>query len=128
MDILHHRQLILVYIDFDRLLKMLLFTTPREVVLSVCMGVGGCFCPISSRKFRAGIVSQQLTKSAQSSASAAEDITALIIFDMVRTAMLLGVFSDLSVMKKCPPDLLWEPDSEGYEASLCPDRTISLAR
>ena len=56
----------------------------------VCMGVGGCLCPISSRTIRAGIAPLQLMKSAQSSASVAKYITALIICDMVMTAPLLG--------------------------------------
>ena len=33
-------------IDLSRLLAMLLVTTPRVVVLSVCIGVGGCLWPI----------------------------------------------------------------------------------
>ena len=79
---------------------MLLFTTPRAVVFSVCMGVGGCLCPIYSRKIRAGIASRQLMKSAQSSAYAAEDMTTLIICDMVMTVPLLGGVAEKSVMKK----------------------------
>ena len=58
----------------------------------------------------AGIASQQLTKRAQSYASAAEDMTALIICYMVKTAPLLGGFSDSSVMKKCPPAMLIDPE------------------
>ena len=107
---------------------MLLFTAPSTVVLSVYMGAGGWLCPISSWKICAGIVSRELTKSAKSSASAAEDMNALIIYDMVMTAPLLGGVLDSSVMKIFAPALIWGPDSEKCEASLCPDRTMSLAR
>ena len=107
---------------------MLLFATPIAVVLSVCMGIGSFLCPITSRTIRAGIDSRQLTKSAQSSTSAAEDMTSLIIWDIFMTAPLLDVFSDSSITKTCPPDLLQDLDSERYEASLCPARTLSLAR
>ena len=34
-------------IDFDCFLAMLLVTKPCAVVLSFCIGVGGCLCPIS---------------------------------------------------------------------------------
>ena len=83
--------------DSSRLLAILFVTTPSDVVLSVCMGVGGCLCPISSRAWRAGIASRQLMKRAPSSASAADDMTAFIICATVRTAPLFGG----SAMKKC---------------------------
>ncbi len=35
----------------------LLFTTPCAVVLSVCIGVGGCLCPRKLRACRAGMAS-----------------------------------------------------------------------
>ena len=99
-EILHRSQLILISIDFNRLLTMLLFTTPRVAVFSIYMGVDGCLFPIFSRKIRAGIASRQLTKSAQISAYAAEDMTALIICDMVMTVPLLGGVADYSAMKQ----------------------------
>ena len=125
---MHRSQLILVSIDLSRLMTMLLFTMPRAVVLSFCMGIGGCLCPIYSKTIRSGIASRQLTKSAKSAASAAEDMTALIIFDMVMKAPLLGGFSDFSVKNNCPPALLQEPDPERYDALLCPAITLLLAR
>ena len=57
----------------------LLLTTPLAVELSVCIGVGGCGCPISANMFLMCTASLALMKSAPNSASAAEDITALII-------------------------------------------------
>ena len=85
---------------------MLLLTMPSAVVLSVYIGVGGCLCPISSSVVLAGTAFLQLMKSAHSSASAADDMTALTILDIVVTAPLFGGSSVLSVMKKCPPALL----------------------
>ena len=98
--------------DFRRLLAMLLLTTPRAVVLLVCTGVGGCLCPIILSAWRAGIASLQFMKRALSSASAAEDITALIIWDTVMTAPLSGGMAAFSDMKKCPPALLLSFDSD----------------
>ena len=60
-------------IDFKRLLAMLFVIKPCAVVLSICIGVGGCLCPISLSAWRAGMALRQLMKSALSLASAAED-------------------------------------------------------
>ena len=106
---------------------MLLVTTPCAFVLSFCMGVGGYLFPISSRDWIAGMASLQLTNSGPSSASDADDITALNILTIVNAATLLGgnvVFLDI---KKCPPALLLAFVSERYEASLWPASNISLA-
>ena len=56
-----------------------LFTTPHAVELSVCIGVGGCLCPSSLRVLRIGTAFFALMNSPPSSASAADDITALMI-------------------------------------------------
>ena len=77
-------------IDLSFLLAMLFETTPSAVVLSVCIGVGGCLCPISSRVCCAGIASRQLMESASSSASAAEDMIVLITCDVVSKEPLFG--------------------------------------
>ena len=92
--------------DFRCLLAMLLVTTPSAVVLLVCICVGGCLWPISSSVWRAGMASRQLMKRATSSASNAEDMTALIIFAMVMTTSLFCGMAELLDMKKCPPSLL----------------------
>ena len=86
--------------DFRSLLAILLVTTPWAVVLSVCIGLGGCLCPIALRACRAGISTLQLMKRSPSYASAAEDIIALMIWEMVTTAPLLAVMGDLLDMKK----------------------------
>ena len=113
--------------DFRRLIAMLFVTTPSAVVLSVCIGVGGCLWTIYLSEWRDGMASRKLMKRAPSSASAAEDMTALIIFVMVITAPLLGGMAEFLDMKKCPPSLLRAFVSEIYEASLWPARNILLA-
>ena len=98
--------------DFRRLLEIFLVTTPWAVVFSVCIGVGGCSCPIALRACRAGIASLQLMKRAPSSTSAAEDITVLMIWEMVTTAPLLAGMGELLDMKNLPPARLLAFDSE----------------
>ena len=115
-------------IDFNILLTMLLLTTPSAVVLSVCIGVGGCLCPIYSSVVLSGTAPRKLMNSTQSSSSAVEDMTVLMILEIVVTALLFGGSAVSSVMKKCPPDLLRDFASERYDASLCPVSTMALAR
>ena len=74
-----------------------------------------------------GTASRQLMKRAASSASAAEDMTASMIWVMVMTAPLFGGVLVSLDMKTFPPALLRAFDSERYEASLCTTRTMSLA-
>ena len=75
-------------------------TTPNAVVLLVCIGVGGCLCPRDSKTCLAGTASRQLMNNAPTSASAAEDSTALIICEIVITAPLLcGVSVSLDMKK-----------------------------
>ena len=93
-------------INLSRLLAMLLVTTLREVVLSVCIGAGGCLWPIFFNAWRAGIASLQLMKRAPNSASSAEDMTAFMIREMVRTDPLFGGTDESSDMKKFPPAML----------------------
>lgn len=88
---------------------MLLFTIPQAVELSVWMGVGGWGCPISSRICLIYTVSLALVHSAPSSASAADDMTALMICAMFRMDPLGGGMSSLFNRKKCPPTLLLAP-------------------
>ena len=85
--------------DFSRLLEMLLVTMPCAVVLSVCIDVGDCVCPISSSYWRDGMDSLQLMKSSPSSASSDEDITAFMILAIVKTVPFLGRKTVLFDMK-----------------------------
>ena len=78
-------------------------------------------------KWRSGTASRQLMKREVSSASAAEDMTDFMIWEMVMTAPLFGGVLVSLDMKKCPPPLLRAFDSERYEESLCTTSTMSLA-
>ena len=113
-------------IDLVRRGCMLLLTTTNAVLLSVCIGVFGCLCPISCNRFRIGTASQALMYIAPNSASAALDMTAVIIFDILSIAPLVGGSSASVVRKKCPPALLLAFGSLKYDVSLCTANTISL--
>ena len=99
-------------INLSPLLEMLLVTTTSAEVLSVCIGVDGCLWPIASNAWRAGIAFLQFMKRAPNSASVAEDMTAFMICEMVRTDPLFGGTAESSDMKKCPPALLLAFDSD----------------
>ena len=106
---------------------MLLVTKPYAVVLSFCTDFCGFVCPISSRAWRSGVHYLQLMKSAPISASAADDMTTLMILAIINTDPLLGGIAVLFDMNICPPALLMNFVSEIYGASLWTARTISLA-
>jgi hypothetical protein len=78
---------------------MLLLMTPNAVVLSVWMGVLGCLWLISVRSWCSGTALHALMYSAPSLASAALDMTALSILEMLRTAPLLDRLSTLVEQK-----------------------------
>ena len=69
---------------------ILLFTTPRAVVLSVCIGLRGCGWPISCRVILADTASHALMQRSPISASVADVTTALISCAMFNTAPLSG--------------------------------------
>ena len=92
--------------DFSRLLEILLVPTPCVVVLYVCIGVGGCVCPIFSTAWHAGMAYLKLIKSATSFPSTADYMTALMSLAIFNTAPLLVGNAVLFDMKKCPPSLL----------------------
>jgi hypothetical protein len=68
---------------------ILLLTTPSAMLLWVWVGVGGWMWPISARCWRMGTALRALMYKAPSSVSAAKDITALMSWAMLRTALLL---------------------------------------
>ena len=76
------------------------------VELLVWMGVRGCGCPNSSSVRRIDTAVLALMNSAPSSASAADDITALIICEIFNTAPLLMGMSSFPAMNMWPPALL----------------------
>ena len=65
-------------------------TTPISVVLSICIGVGGCGCPISSSRCRSRAASRVLMYSSSRSTSAADVMTDLNIFDTLSMALLFS--------------------------------------
>ena len=54
-------------------------TTPSAIELSVCSGVGGCRCPISSRIILMYTALQAIMYNAASSASVADDMACLMM-------------------------------------------------
>ena len=114
----------------DLLLRwmMVLLTTPAAVELLVWIGDGGFFQPVSINVWRMGTISLAIIYSAPSSASAAEDITNLMIWEIVRIAPFdlgVGSFSDKNMWA---PAKLRALDSLLNPASEWADRIMSLAR
>ncbi len=73
----------------------MLLTIPTVVVLSTCIGVGGCGCPSSSRTRCMTLASCALRNSAPSLASAADAATSLRIVQVMWIAplMMIGMVS-----------------------------------
>ena len=69
-----------------------------------------------------------LMNRAPSSASAVDDMTARINWEMLRTAPLLMGISSFPAMNMWPPAQLQDLGSDRYDASLRIVRTMSLAR
>ena len=67
----------------------LLVSIPQAVLLSVHIGVAGCFCPNSSHVICSGISSCAFIYNAATSASAADAITTLISFAMIAIGPLM---------------------------------------
>ena len=107
---------------------MVLLTTPAAVELSVWIGNGGCFQPISINVWQVGTISLAVMYSAPSSASAAEYMTNLMIWAIVRIGPLhsgVGSFSDKNIWA---PARLSALDSLFNPASEWADRIMSPAR
>ena len=98
------------------------------VELLVWMGVHGCGCPNSSSVHCMDTAVLALMKSAPSLASAADDITALIICEMFNTAPLLIGISSIPAMNIWPPALLQAFGSDRQDALLWITSFILLAR
>jgi hypothetical protein len=88
---------------FKALGIILLVSSAWAVELSVCMGVRVCRCLISSRVRCMETAILALMNNAPSLASAADDITAHNICNMLSTAPLLLGMSSLSAMNMWPP-------------------------
>ncbi len=103
---------------FNALGIILLVSSAWAVELLVCIGVQVCGCPISLRVRCMETAVLALMNSAPSLASAANDITALIIGDMLRTTPLLVGMSSLPAMNMWPPALLRAMGSDRYDVLL----------
>jgi hypothetical protein len=88
------RKLNLISIDFNAFGLILFVISACAVELSVCIGVGGCGCPILIRVCRIGMAALTLMNNPPISASAADDTTCFKIPKIFKTAPLLtGIFS-----------------------------------
>jgi hypothetical protein len=113
---------------FKALGIILFVSSVCAVKLSVCMGVQVCGCPISLRVHCMETAILALMNNMPSSASVANDITALIIYNMLSsTALLLMGMSSLLAMTLWPPALLQALGSDMYNALLCIASLMSLA-
>ena len=80
--------------------------TASAIALLVCIGVGSCLCPISSRMILMYTASLAMMYSAVISASVVDDMTCLIMCAILRIAPLFAGIPVSSDRKKCPPALL----------------------
>ena len=69
-------------ITFVSFVCILPLHTASVIALSVCNGVGGCLCPISSSIILMYIASRTMMYSAASSDSVADVMTCLIMWEM----------------------------------------------
>jgi len=76
------------------------FVTASAIALSICNGVGGCACPISSRMIWMYTASLAIMYRAASSALVADDMTCLIMCATLRMAPLFGGMSESFERKK----------------------------
>ncbi len=113
---------------FNALGRILLVNSMCAIVLSVWMGVRGCGCPNSSNVHRIDTAVLALMNSAPSSASAADDITVLIICEMFNTAPLLMGISSVLAINTWPPARLRAFGLDKYDGSLWMASFMSLAR
>ena len=102
------------------------------VVLSTCMGVGGCGWPISSRVRLITVASWPFSKAAAISHSAAEEtMLRNILHKLWIGPFNFGAAVCISLMKslrkKWPPTLLLAPGSTRYAPSLCTHNIMSEA-
>ena len=114
-------------IAFVRLSLILWLFTPSAIELLVWIGVCGCGWPISASICHKYAAYFAFKYRAPSYASAADDITVLIIIATVRIGPLLEGHSSLLDRKNCPLAQLRSFFLLQYPASLCTARIILLA-
>jgi hypothetical protein len=94
----------MAFVHFDCTLPLI---TALAIELSVCSGVGGCLCPISSRMILMYTASLAIMYNPAHSTSVAEDITCLIMWAIFSTALLFGGIGVSLDKKKYPPAQLF---------------------
>ena len=97
---------------FSALGRILLVSSACAVELSVCIGVRVWGWPNSSSIVRMETAVFALMNNAPSSSSVADDMTDLIICDMLRTAPLFIGISSSPAMNMWPPAWLRALDSD----------------
>ena len=108
--------------------NILLVSSACAVVLSVCIGVHGCRWPSLMSVCHIETAVFALINRAPSSASAADDMTAQNIYEMLRTApLLIGILS-FPAMNMLPPARLRALGLERYNALLWIARTMLLTQ
>ena len=116
-----------MYIDFVLRGMMLSLDTPTAVELSHWMGDLGCGHPISVRDWRSGTIALAQMRRPTSSASAADDMTFLMIYATVRTRPLYVGARRFYESIMCAPVRLRSLVPLRYAASECSARTMPLA-
>ena len=114
-------------IDFVLRGMMVLLATPTAIELSHWMGDLVCGHPIYVRDWLSGTIALAQMKRPARSASAAEDMTFLIICAMVRTGPLYVVSGTSSESITCAPARLRALVTLRYAASECSASTMPLA-
>ena len=108
----------------------MLLTIPTVVVLSMCIGVGGCIWPNSVRAILITLASLAFRNKAPNSASAAEDATNFrtVQSEWMGPLSLMGVlYFGRDPKKKCLPAHFRAFGEVKYEASECTFNTMSEA-
>jgi hypothetical protein len=116
-----------MFMAFNALGRILLVSIAWAVKLLVWVGVHVCRCPISLSVRCIETTILALMNNAPSVASAADDITTLIICKILSTAPLLMGMSSVPAMNMWLPALLQALGSDRYSALLCIASLILLA-
>ena len=85
---LQRRQWKFMFMELVLCVMMVLLSPPTDVEFSHWMGVWGCGHPISMRSWCIVIISLAMVKRPASSDLAADDMTFLMIWDILRTGLL----------------------------------------
>ncbi len=96
--------------------NILLVSSACAVALLVCIGVHGCGWPSSASIWCIERAVFALLNRAPDSASAADDMTAQIIYEILRMVPLLKGMSSFLAMNMCPPVRLQDLGLDKYDA------------